>query len=110
MVRVKSSAELDRSKTSEKNKKEINLNNLLIIYLYIIIGFGMCTVLPYEYRETSIFYTVIIFGTVFFAALAEHSKISMGFYVFYTLSLLILFCTLGFRDYSGIDDPSYSNI
>ncbi|MCT1901858.1 EpsG family protein [Oceanobacillus sojae] len=66
--------------------------------------------LPNEYKSTLVYYLVVIFGSVFFAAMAQISKTNLIFYSNLILSFLFLFFTLGFRNFTGIDDSSYIRI
>lgn len=105
-----------------KIKKNINIGNLIkykntnssnaftsimVFYIYFIATIGMFFILPSEYRNTYVYYSGVILGTVLFASLAENSKSSFSFNIFWGLSFFILFFTLGFRKYSGIDDANY---
>lgn len=114
MVRNKSinnSSELNIS-LSQLNKgvsfkKEINI---FIVYIYIICAIGISILLPSEYLTTALYYSAVILCAVMLAALAESSKSTFFLNAFLGISFLVLFFNLGFRNYSGIDDPSYINI
>lgn len=94
-------------KNSYPYKKEINI---FVAYTYIIVAIVMAILLPNEYLKTLLFYSAIILLAVLFAALAQNCKTSFFFNIFLGASFIVLFFTLGFRNYSGIDDPAYISI
>lgn len=91
-----------------KNKKIAS--DGLIFILYGFVALTMCYLQPKESFITSVFYSLVILFAVLFSAFAQRSKNSITFKINYSLSFLILFFILGFRNYSGIDDPSYISI
>jgi hypothetical protein len=98
----------------EVNYKDIKLNKtfigIIISYIYILMAFVICLLLPNEYTYTALFYMGVILGAVFFAVLAQNSKTKVFFNIFYSISFIILFFVLGFRKFSGIDDVTYMRI
>jgi hypothetical protein len=114
MVQAKN---MDRSNNMNLNsqypKEDIHFKweiNIFIAYFYIFIAIVLCLLLPNEYLGTSVFYIIVILSAIMFAALSQNCKTSFFFNIFLGLSFLVLFFVLGFRNYSGIDDPTYISI
>ena len=102
--------ELFSKRHCNNTKSNKRFTSILIFYIYGLVGIGMCLVLPSEHMQTALFYIGVIFGAIIFAALAENAKTSFAFNIFFGLSFFILFFTLGFRNFSGIDDANYLQI
>ena len=112
MVRRKSENIIALVKGIIYKKTELSKTStsILIFFIYALAVLGMCIILPREHIWTALFYSGVILGAVLFAALAENAKTSFSFNIFYSISFLILFFILGFRNFSGIDDASYTKI
>ncbi|APM40298.1 EpsG family protein [Clostridium kluyveri] len=87
-----------------------NFIDILIFYIYVLMAFMICLILPSQYAYTALFYVGVILAAVFFAALAQNSKTKVFFNIFYSISFIVLFFVLGFRKFSGVDDITYMRI
>ena len=110
MVRVQSEDGLTNLVQKNHLKGNGRVINVFVYFSYIIIALGMCAILPQEQLATTLFYNAVILTAVLLAAMAERTRTQVGFNILFFLSFLVLFFTLGFRDFSGIDDPAYIKI
>lgn len=94
-----------------KNKQiNIKLSNLIVGYTYFCIAVLICIILPSENTKTGIYYCSVILSAVFFARIAQNTKLKFGFNFFISISLIILFLNLGLRNFSANDDPTYIRV
>lgn len=95
----------------KRNKRaEKVLIEIFLIYIYIIFVIIFSFLIDSGHRKTYLFYYAIISISVTLAGLASIMKKGKRFHIFYTLSFLILFFILAFRNVSAIDDPTYLRI
>lgn len=96
--------------TKKRRNNISSIYSAIYIYLYMLIATLVCLIIPSEYRKTTIFYCLIIISATFFAALAQGTKNKLLFKIFISISFLILYFILAYRNFSAIDDLSYARI
>lgn len=99
------------------NKIKINIKkseiNIFLIgsIIYFFLAYLLYKVMPSENCSTVVFYIGVITWAVFFAFLADvFYNISWLSKLFWIFSFIGIFLLLAFRNYSGIDDHTYSKI
>lgn len=81
-----------------------------IIQIVILLFCCLVTVFLYDFYFSSVvFYMFVVFFSFFFSSIYSLNS-KMKFTGSYLLSFVFLFFTLGFRAYSGVDDPTYISI
>lgn len=97
-------------KTKINHKSMIMLSNYLICCIFILTSVIISYIFTPQNLAGSLFYTTVILLAVGLAALSDSSKKRFVSKLWLTLSFLVLFFILGFRNFSAVDDPSYISI
>ena len=84
------------------------LYNLLLILSVLIVFLEVTLFFGYDRIQTGQFYILTLGVSLFFSVLAMMSNITKRLFII--SALFIPFCLLGFREFSGIDDPVYLSI